>query len=570
MTAAQRTPGAVSRCWPPAGQRLLLTLIAAAVGSFLGLQGLSTPAPAGRDARGFSATRAAEVARAVLGDAPRPAGSEASRRAVERLADHLRKRGLEVQVDQATVKRQEKNVTIRNVAARRSGTRPGPSVLLMAHHDSAAGSPGAGDDGMGVAILLEAAEALYPDGASQPWQGRDVILLFTDGEESGLLGARHFAANHPWRERVGSVINIDNRGNGGPCLLYETSGDDARLMQAVGPQLGPVVANSLFAEVARQLPNSTDLAVFRELGTPGMNFALVDGHQHYHAPTDTWQNASLSSLQHAGPMVISAMQALAAQPEDGVHTDGRAVFLDVGGAVLAWWPARAGITAALGCTVILVASAIVGCGRRGVRLKVLPATVAATLVRALVAALVPAGLLWIGSLVGLFGMDAAKAANPEAGMLSTYRAAFWPGMGPVLLAVCMVAGVVAAWFASRPLLRRVDGMAALWGSWMVCAAIVSGVAFAMPGVSAPLLPVLLVATVAVAVGVFVLEASGPATALLALTLPAFVAGLTLAPVEALSWIGVGLSMPMFTAVRAGVYAVLLLPAMTAGVGESAD
>ncbi len=567
--AAVNGTGSSPARWPTLWQRLLLTLIAAAAGSLLGLHGLSTPTPAGRDVRGFSATRAAEVARSLLGDAPRPAGSEASKLAVERLADHLRRRGLEVQVDQATVKRQGKDVTIRNVIARRSGTRTGPSVLLMAHHDSAVGSPGAGDDGMGVAILLEAAESLYAEGPSRPWQGRDVILLLTDGEESGLLGARHFVANHPWHEHVGAVINIDNRGNGGPCLLYETSGDDARLLQAAGPELGPVVANSLFAEVARRMPNSTDLAVFRELGTPGLNFALVDGHQHYHAPTDTWQNASLSSLQHAGPLVISAMQALADQPEDGTHMDGRAVFLDLGGAMLAWWPARAGITFALGCTVVILGSTVMGCKRRQVRLIQLPPAATAMLARALVAAAVSGGLLWVASLIGLYGMDAAKSSNPEAGLLSVYRAAFWPTMGPALQGACMVAGGVAAWLVTRPLLRRLDGMAGLWGSWVLSAVLVTMVAFAVPGVSAPLLPVLVTATVAIAVGVFVLDPEGPLPALLALAAPAFVAGLTLAPVEALSWIGIGLSMPLFTAARAAIYAVLLLPALAASRGRLA-
>jgi hypothetical protein len=43
-----------------------------------------------------------------------------------------------------------------------------------------------------------------------------------------------------------------------------------------------------------------------------------------------------------------------------------------------------------------------------------------------------------------------------------------------------------------------------------------------------------------------------------MAVPAFVAGLTLAPVEALSWTGVGLSMGAFAALRCATYAVLLL------------
>ncbi|MFN9955171.1 MAG: M20/M25/M40 family metallo-hydrolase, partial [bacterium] len=119
---------------------------------------------------------------------------------------------------------------------------PGPAIMLCAHIDSAPGSPGASDDGFGVAILLEAAAAL----GSGPWPGRDIILLFSDAEESGLLGARQFVSNHPWHSKVGPVINVDNRGNSGPSILYDLCGDSADLLQACAPALGPVVGSSLY------------------------------------------------------------------------------------------------------------------------------------------------------------------------------------------------------------------------------------------------------------------------------------------------------------------------------------
>src|ERR1700733_8836157 len=61
----------------------------------------------------------------------------------------------------------------------------GKAVLLMAHSDSVAAGPGGGDDGSGVAVLLESIRALKARGAA----GRPVIALFSDGEEPGLLGA---------------------------------------------------------------------------------------------------------------------------------------------------------------------------------------------------------------------------------------------------------------------------------------------------------------------------------------------------------------------------------------------
>ncbi|MDW3502806.1 M28 family metallopeptidase, partial [Escherichia coli] len=81
--------------------------------------------------------------------------------------------------------------------------RSKPAVLIMSHYDSVANSPGAADDAAGVAAALEVARALQ----AGPKPARDVIFLFTDGEEQGLLGADAFFARDPLRQKVGVVIN---------------------------------------------------------------------------------------------------------------------------------------------------------------------------------------------------------------------------------------------------------------------------------------------------------------------------------------------------------------------------
>jgi len=92
-------------------------------------------------------------------------------------------------------------------------------VALVCHHDSVPTGPGASDDGAGVAALLEAARALKAGPALQ----NDVILLFTDGEEAGLDGARAFAAGCPWLKDIGLVLNFEARGVSGPVFMFETS-----------------------------------------------------------------------------------------------------------------------------------------------------------------------------------------------------------------------------------------------------------------------------------------------------------------------------------------------------------
>ncbi len=69
--------------------------------------------------------------------------------------------------------------------------RPGPggTLLVSAHYDTVAGSPGADDDATGVAALLELARHFAAhDGP------RGLRLVFFDREEAGLEGSRAYAA----------------------------------------------------------------------------------------------------------------------------------------------------------------------------------------------------------------------------------------------------------------------------------------------------------------------------------------------------------------------------------------
>jgi hypothetical protein len=75
----------------------------------------------------------------------------------------------------------------------RAAIRALPAVLVMSHYDSVHNSPGAADDSLGAAAALEIARALK----AGPQPARDVIFLFTDGEEAGLLGAEAFFARDP-------------------------------------------------------------------------------------------------------------------------------------------------------------------------------------------------------------------------------------------------------------------------------------------------------------------------------------------------------------------------------------
>jgi hypothetical protein len=524
-------------------------VIAASLGAMVALPGLR-PTPA-RTEPNFSAPRAAERARQLLGEGPRPTSSNNNIIAVERMREWFRARGLDTEVQEATIRVNGRDMTIRNLLARKAGTNPGKAVLLVAHHDTVAGSPGVGDNTMGVAVALEIAEFLR----TSDLKGRDVILLLTDAEESGLRGAELFANNHRWMTEVGTVINVDSRGNSGPALLYEVGPESANVFRAITTNIDRVVANSLFAEIARHVPNATDFRVFREAGKPGLNFALIQGHDHYHAATDTWENADLDALQDLGDAVVTSVFSLAVDPADREPSTGNAVFLDVGGGRLAWWPERTGIVISGGCLVLITGMGWLGAKRR--MKSSMDVLVAACLTTP---CLLLAGLLaWLAlsapQWLGVFG---PSTVTDDMLPLDAYRRAWWPVSGPVWQAAGMLAGIVGAASLARRLLRDLDGWATTCGAWMPMAALTAALALLLPGASAPLVPILFLATLALAVAILAFEPSNQAAGLMATVVPAFVAGFLLSPLEVLTWAGVGLSLPVLTAARVVVLSSLVI------------
>jgi len=85
---------------------------------------------------------------------------------------------------------------IRNVVAT-IGPAEGRHLLLVSHYDSTPTGPGASDDGIGVASMIEVAALMRGQALKRP-----VTFLFDEGEEAGLIGARAFLERDPLAGRV--------------------------------------------------------------------------------------------------------------------------------------------------------------------------------------------------------------------------------------------------------------------------------------------------------------------------------------------------------------------------------
>jgi len=190
---------------------------------------------------------------------------------------------------------------IANILARLKGTGQGNAVLLASHYDSVSTGPGASDNAVGVAALLETLRALK---AGAPLKN-DVIFLFTDGEEAGMLGAKAFVAEHPWAKDVGIALNFDARGTTGPSYMFQTSDQNGWLIQEFAQAAPHPISDSLANEIYRLLPNDTDMTVFNRAGFDGLNFAYIDGSTKYHTMQDSYANVDERSLQHQGSYALA-------------------------------------------------------------------------------------------------------------------------------------------------------------------------------------------------------------------------------------------------------------------------
>ncbi len=195
--------------------------------------------------------------------------------------------------------------TIRNILARIPGSQPGgPAVLVTAHYDSREIALGAGDDASGVVAILESLRAL---GTGPPLRN-DLIVLITDAEEVGLLGAEAFVAEHPWMADVALVISIEMRGGGGPSMMFETGAENGWVIDALRRSNPRPAANSIAFEIYQHMPNDTDFTPFKEAGKQGLNFAGVARANVYHQVYDSPENFDEGTLQHQGVQVLAMLR----------------------------------------------------------------------------------------------------------------------------------------------------------------------------------------------------------------------------------------------------------------------
>ncbi|MFF2191174.1 M28 family peptidase [Streptomyces sp. NPDC058155] len=277
------------------------------------------PAARGPDAPAdtFSAARATAHVREIAA-APRPSGSAAHTRARDHIVRTLTALGIDTEVHTGAAAAHRPDLSpigadsryaglrLENVVARIPGTASTRPVALVTHYDSTEAGPGANDAGVPVGVLLETARALR----TGPPPLNDVLFVFTDAEESGLLGAQALVNAPGVLPPDAVILNFEARGSRGPSLMFEAGPDTAWLVKTLAGKVPGARTDSLLDAAYDYMPNLTDFTVFQEAGHQGLNLAYLDGYTHYHGATDTPEQVDPATVQHQGGQALGLARAL--------------------------------------------------------------------------------------------------------------------------------------------------------------------------------------------------------------------------------------------------------------------
>lgn len=273
----------------------------------------SPPLSADVPATEFSAGRAMQDLEAIARE-PHPMGvSESHAKVRDYILEQIRTIGLEPQVQEVFGLRSSPGYVlggpVENILVRMPGSSAEGAILLVAHYDSTPGAPGAADNGSGTVILLELLRSLQ---VSDPLR-QDVIFLFSDGEEPGMIGAQAFVDQHPWFRDVSLVVNLDTFIKGPPQLreIYGGSGIWSQALACGSPSTRPGFVSFPF-DIAPSSGN--DLIPFTEEGIRGVFIQPAASASEVHTALDLPGIVDPGSIQQAGNQLLGLVRCLGNRP----------------------------------------------------------------------------------------------------------------------------------------------------------------------------------------------------------------------------------------------------------------
>ena len=391
---------------------------------------VATPRPVLDDvaADEFSAGRAMQDLE-VIAAAPHPVRSPAQRKVRAFLVGQARALGLPVEVQRAAS-------GAANVLVRLEGTADTDrDVLITGHYDSAPGTPGAGDNGISVAAMLETMRVL----AASPPLDNDVVLLFTDGEEQGQTGIAAFVQDSAEAERVGTAFVFEALPESGGTVLRTTTPGDAWLVRELADASLPVFTTSA-NNVSDRDRIGNDFAAFAPAGIVAAEFVTEGDRVRYHAASDVVAAVDPGVVQDHGDTMLALARHFGGLDLDAATTsDDDLVFVAAPPDLLVAYPIW--LAQVLGVAAALALAGVVALARRAglVRLR-----------RVLVATGAVAGMVVIGAVAARVAWEVLLDLNPESAT-TVHNPDFEHATGAMyaIYAVVGVAFLAACWGLRR-------------------------------------------------------------------------------------------------------------------------
>lgn len=195
------------------------------------------------------------------------------------------------------------------------GTKGG--VLVNAHYDSVSTGYGATDDGVAVVSMLQLLRYFTSSPDKRPRKG--LVLLFNNGEEDLLNGARLFM-RHPLSNFTHTFVNLEGAGAGGRAALFRSTDSQITRFYGNAPYpFGSVLGSDGFK--LNLVRSETDYAVFNPvLNMRGLDIAFIRPRSKYHTHLDDARHTSIESLWHMLSAAVKTTEALVSY--DGPEFDG--------------------------------------------------------------------------------------------------------------------------------------------------------------------------------------------------------------------------------------------------------
>jgi hypothetical protein len=437
------------------------------MGIFILLSALETIPPAAAPVSAplteFSSGRAMRRL-AIIAQKPHPSGSAEHSAVRDYIVKEAAAMGFTPEIQKTTIgvdhyrARAIVGAIVDNILVTLPGARAGgKSVLLCAHYDTVPHSMGASDDGAGVVTLLEAMRSLR----AGPLLTNDVLFLFTDGEEIGLLGAAAFVQKHPAAKNVKVVLNFDARGRAGPTIMYASTPNNGWLIGELAKAAPKPVANSLAEEIYQRMGHVTDFQVLATGDVQGLNFAYIGGSDSYHTQLDSLGAIDERSIQHNGSYALALARHfgnISLEPGTSHNT----VFFSVLGSFLFHYSTSSAILVTIAGVGLFLAVAAVGLKRK--RLTFAGMTIGFfAFVFSVICSVIIVSV--IRNLTGLLPKDSLRTGNPDLYNSSLYF------LGFIAVAIAVISALY-IWFRKKTSIDNLSvGALFLWLILMISVSI---------------------------------------------------------------------------------------------------